>query len=198
VAGVLAFALAPGRSEVQNLNRMEAPVSDDLIDDTAQETWEAQTDSTVFVFRYDKRTREYKLVRVGGPSGTRRVTITRADREYHQGMIPEENAGTDPFTNGRLRRVDAEGLPGAPTNAELKEYLELRDPEEFRLLVAEMDDELTMRRLLTLAAQDGSMWQVEILRDIVDERFRVGKGQKVVEEMMAGPTGIGDETTLVG
>lgn len=157
------------------------------------ETWEAQTKSTVFVYRHDKRTGQYVSTRVGGPNGAQRITLMTADREYHQAMIPEENRHLDPFVNGRLRRVDpgaADGGSQAPANTELLEMLEVREEDDFKTLAENISDELTVRRLYTAAEATGTVRQVEIVRDIIDERYRVSKGQKVVEEMMNVPDGM--------
>lgn len=156
------------------------------------ETWEAQTEATAWVYTYDKRVGEYRLTRVGGPNGSRRLRISTADREYNEALIPDENQELNPFRNGRLRRIDAQS--DVITDDDLRKLLETRGTEEFRELVSHIDGELTVRRLLELAAVEGTVPQVEVLRELIDDRYRVGKSQRTVLEMMRAPDGnVSDE-----
>lgn len=157
----------------------------------AQETWEAQTNSTIFLYKKDRRSGDWKSERVGGPNGKARIRLTVEEREYNQEMIPEENAHLDPFKSGRLVRVDAVS-EGIATREDLVALLSSNE-EDFPLVVEDIEDELTMRRLLEVAATDGRMWQVELLRDEIDDRYSVAKSQRAVLEMMQAPDGSSDE-----
>lgn len=158
-----------------------------------QETWESQTKASVFVYKKDRRTGDWKTTRVGGPNGPKRIRLSVDEREYNQEMIPDENVHLDPFKSGRLLRIDGDS-GGVITNEDLHALLVTDSQEEFVVTIAEIDDELTLRRLLALAAEAGRMWQVEMVRDEVDDRYGVSKSQKMVIEMMQSPDGSLDET----
>lgn len=157
-----------------------------------QETWQSQTDATVFVYKKDRRSGDWKPERVGGPNGKARVRLSSDEREYNQELVPEENAHLDPFTNGRLVRVD-QNQDGVVTREDLAGLLTVETEEELGAVMADIEDELTLRRLLEVAATDGKMWQVEVLRNEVDDRYSVAKSQRAVVEMMQAPEGSRDE-----
>ena len=150
--------------------------------DTApMETWEIQTAGALTVWKRDKRSGDYRKERVAA-TGPKRLRLSRDDREYNQELIPEENAHLDPFTNGMLAQVVGKKLVGI-TREEIIGLLEIKD-EAFVRAIAEIDNELTIRRLLELAESDGTVAQVAALREVIDERYRVGGTQRTVREML--------------
>jgi hypothetical protein len=153
------------------------------------ETWEIVTPGTVYVHTWSAQKKTYVPTRVGGRGGTRRLQITTEDREYNEDLIIEENVHRNPFRNGTLRRVDA-GAPKSErkewTNDDFREMLGIREPELFREALAEVEnDELLVRRLKVLADKEGTVPQLEQIRDIIERRYKVGGTQKTVAEMMA-------------
>lgn len=148
-----------------------------------QETWEIQVKGTVFVYRYDARQGTYVQVRVNGSGqAPKRVTITQDDREYYESLVPAEKEHLNPFTNGMLSQVVNGELTGL-TDEALAEALTIEDDESFREYVGEITNELTARRLFELAKVKGRLVQYEIVRDHIDEHWRVGGTQATVAEM---------------
>lgn len=147
------------------------------------ETWEIQVPGKVTVWKRNRRTGEYDRARVSG-EGPKLLHITKDDRLYNQELIPEENAHLDPFTNGSLARREGKKLVGI-TAETLRELLEVSDPDLFREAIDDhVGNELTVRRLHDLAHSEGTVAQVEVLRDVIDEHYRVGGTQRTVAEMM--------------
>lgn len=147
------------------------------------ETWEIQVPGSTWVWIYDRRSQGYDQKRVSGRRGPKRVTLTREEREYNEELAHEDSQHLNPFRNGTLARVVDGEKVDAVTDDDLRVYLSLDGEAAFKEAVEEIDLELTIRRLLNLAAVEGRMFQVEILRDVVDERYRVGGTQPTVEEM---------------
>jgi hypothetical protein len=76
---------------------------------TLLETWDMLSEETVWVWVKDPRAGTMTKKRLGGKGGggTRVLHITSDDRRFNQEQIVEENATTDPFTNGALKLRDA-------------------------------------------------------------------------------------------
>lgn len=151
------------------------------------ETWEIQIPGQVRIWTMDRRHGGYVTKPVNGRRGKspRRITLTRDEREYNQELVPPENRHLDPFLNGALVRVIGDEKVGDLTDEALIQYLELLSEEAFQEAIEDIEFELTHRRLLELAANQGRMWQVEALRVLVDQRYPVPAGgtQRTVEEM---------------
>lgn len=151
------------------------------------EVWEAQTPAAVWVYQRDPRASTgYKMVRVGGPNASKRLRITKDDREFTQEQILDENRHHDPFTNGSLKRIDAKNPTanlGIVTDEDLEAFLEF-DNAVFEEAVRDIDSELTVRRLKDLVEQRGTVPQHEILREVIEEKWKVGGTQKTVQEMI--------------
>jgi hypothetical protein len=174
---------------------MARPVPQD--EDRIMETWEIAVPGTVYVWVYDKRDDSYRKQHVGGKSGSARLHITRGDRKYNQEQIPVENRALDPFTNGALRLIESAERDEALdiryhyTNEQLVEMFEIRDPELFKSEIAEIESELILRRLYAMAEDNGTVTQVEALREVLQDRYPIGGTQKTVREMIEAGERIG-------
>lgn len=155
-------------------------------DRQVMEVWEIQIPGGCHIQRFDQRRQEYVLVKLHGSNGPKRITLSKDDRIYNQEMIRPDYKKHDPFENGTLARVEAGNLVGI-TDGDLAEMLSVRGAE-FRSLLASIENELTARRLYDLAQRDGTMEQVEALRDLIEERWRVGGTQPTVAELYAEAT----------
>jgi hypothetical protein len=153
-----------------------------MSDTDIQETWEIQIPGTARVWVRDRRFGTYQPKKVSG-KGPKRITLSRDEREYNQELVPEENERHNPWTNGTLVQIVGGTKQGELTDEALRAYLELESEEAFTEAVSDIDIELTLRRLIGFAATDGRMWQVTILRELIDERYRVGGTQRTVQEM---------------
>lgn len=164
------------------------------------EVWEAQTASATYVFQKDPRSPNgYKTVKVGGPNASKRLRISTDDREFTQEQVLDTNKGDDPFTNGALKRIDTndpEANVGIVTDEDLEQYLTFA-PETFEEAVREIDSELTVRRLKDLVEVKGTVPQFEIVREYIEERWKVGGTQKTVQEMIDAEE-MGGGTVLSG
>lgn len=173
---------------------MRPEVSDD---DKTIETWEAAIAGSVYVWVYDRREDRYIKQGVGGRSASRRLHITRDDRKYNQEQIPVENESLDPFTNGALRFVSAatrdESLDMRYhyTDDELAQMFDLRDLDNFRDAVEDIKSELILRRLADMSETAATLGQVEIIKEILNERYPIGGTQKTVREMIEAGERIG-------
>lgn len=153
------------------------------------EMWEVTTDSAVSLLRWDGRSREYKNVKIGGPRGVKRATITVEDREYYQSLIRDENQHLDPFTNGTLVQiVDGERVDEGLSEDGLKPFLEINDPDVFQEALRDLHSELAVRRLRALVEDEGKgrVWQAALVRDYIEDNFKNSKVQRTVREMDAG------------
>lgn len=159
------------------------------------ETWESATEGTVWVWSLDPRTQTYTKIRVGGGGGSKILRLSIDDRMYNEEQVVEENADQNPFRNGMLRHVSTAGTRDGyvsdidstyhKTSEELLEFFEVRDEDPFREAMVEISSELVLRRLKDLAEKSGTVAQLEILREIIEERYTNHKSQKVVEQMEA-------------
>ena len=152
-----------------------------------QEIWEIQIPGTIWTrVRNHEVPGTWKTIRANGEKGPKRLTITAAERQYNQELIPEENEHLDPFKNGSLKCVQ-----GAPKD--LKTWLDdddlaaiigLEDDALFEEEVTSCQLELTLRRLLDLAERTATVPRYTFIRDLVDERYKVGGTQRSVAEMI--------------
>jgi hypothetical protein len=153
------------------------------------ETWEATTRATTWVQTWDRRQDGYKATRVGGRSGSRRLTISRDDRRYNQSLLPLENQGLDPFTNGTLRLIDAKDPADDvdatyhKTDDELREYFELRDLDAFTEAVSGIQSKLMLHRILLIAESEGTVSQLAAVRELMETRYPIGGSQRTYREM---------------
>jgi hypothetical protein len=156
-----------------------------LADATTAEIWEAVTDSTTFVSVRDLVNGGWKAIRVGGPGGPRRIQVTVEERRFNQDAIPEENLALDAFSNGQLLCVQGDAQSANHlTDEDLVTILGLQDDDEFARAVEDMSSEILVRRLFGLAERNGSHARYELVRDLVDRRYRVGGTQRTVQAMM--------------
>lgn len=166
---------------------MARPGTDD--EGKTLETWETTTESTTWVQTWDRRTEGYKATRVGGRSGSRRLSISRDDRRYNQEMLPLENKDLDPFTNGNLRLVSTKDTDEEldtryhQTDDELREYFELRDEDAFREAIGTITSQLLIHRVLRIAEVEGTVVQLAVVRDLLQERWPIGGSQRTWREM---------------
>lgn len=163
--------------------------------DKTVETWEMTGEGTVWVWVFDRREDKYITQRVGGRAGSRRLRLRRDDRKYNQEQIVEENRLLDPFTNGMLRLVDG-GDESVDTTYhwlldDYKNLLNLKDEDTFKAEASEIASELVLRRLRDVAEKFGQLWQVDYLRDLIDERYKIGGTQKSVRAMIEAGEDLG-------
>lgn len=151
----------------------------------AQEIWEATTGGTTYVNVRDPRNPEgWTRKKVGG-KGSKRITITVEEREFNQDLVQYENQHLDPFTNGSLIRIspkDAERGPNEKTDDDLIAMLRIEDDIAFDVQLNAIVSETVLRRVLDLARAHTSMARYEIVRNLVDDRYQVGKASQVVRE----------------
>lgn len=155
------------------------------------ETWEITTNGTIWVWKMDARENKYVEQRVGGrQGGSRRLHITRDDRRFNQEQVVEEMKHNDPFTNGALVLVSAEKADDIDStyhlsDEDLARLLEIKDQDLFETEVSDIKSELILRRLKEVAESRGTVAQLDFVRGVIDERYKVGGTQRTVREMMA-------------
>lgn len=159
------------------------------------ETWQTTTTSTVWVWTRNARIPgTFQKTRVGGKSGgSRTLRITTDERRYNEEQVIDEMADHNPFRNGQLRLVSVDGglKPDDiienfhKTDEELLDYFGIDDEALFKEGVSEIHSQLILRRLLVLCERKGSVVQQNVLRDLVEDRYKVGGSQKTFREMEA-------------
>lgn len=153
----------------------------------AQEIWEATTGGTTHINVRDPRNPEgWTKKRVGG-RGSKRITLSVEEREFNQDLVQYENQHLDPFTNGLLIRISPKTVErggNEVSDDELIAALQTSDDVEFELALNALTSEVVVRRLLELAKKHTSMMRYEQIRDLVDNRYSVGKTSQVVKEAM--------------
>lgn len=159
------------------------------------ELWEVMVPGTIWVWVRDVRIPgQYKKTRVGGKAGgSRKLRITTDERRYNEEQVIEEMLDHNPFRNGFLRlvSVDEDARPDDIlanyhlTDKDLLAYFEVKDADVFKEGVQDIESELILRRLFSLAREHGSVAQFDVLQDLVEERYKVGGTQKTVREMIA-------------
>jgi len=174
------------------MSRPEVADEDKII-----ETWEINTPGTVWVMQFDRREDRYKKTRIGGRSGTRRLYITRDDRKFNQEQIPLENQHLDPFTNGALVLIDAANRDETLdqryhlNNEALSQYFAISDEDLFREEMESITSELVIRRLAHLGEKEAKQWQSDIIRDIIERKYKAGGTQRTVRELLSAGEQLG-------
>jgi len=156
-----------------------------------EEIWESTTAGTVWVLTTDDRGKE-KSVGVGGAPG-QRLRIKSLDREICQDAILGDDS--DPFTNGLLKRIDADQQQDPQTASEqvidteqLMDYFK-SSGNAFQGKVRKLN-ELNFRRLHEMAeAADASASQIAFLREHLVTKFRQEGDTPTYRELTAGPQG---------
>lgn len=157
------------------------------------ESWEITTGGTVWVWTRDARNPGHmQKTRVGGRAGgSRRLRISRDERRYNEEQIIEEMNEHNPFKNGSLKLVSSDDKPADDVDttyhldqADMLALLEVKDEETFKSEIEAIKSELIMRRLYMIAEKNATMAQLTIIREIVDERYKVGGTQRTVREMI--------------
>lgn len=161
-----------------------------------QETWEATTDGTVWVQVKDPRVPGgWRGQKVGGKS-RKKLNISIEEREFNQELVPEENAQHDPFQNGLLVRTMPKAAedrgPNELTNDQLLEIFAVHDDDLFEQAVTSIDSEVVLRRLASLAEKNTTYARLQIIQDLIQQRYSVGKTSRVVQEAMD------DESRYIG
>jgi len=143
------------------------------------EMWETTIEGAVWVRVVDQRGNERQVA--VGPSKGARLRVKTVDRENTQDSILDQ--GSDPFTNGTLRRID--NLPQGSTVADdLAAHAYTDDVlhavlampvAKFRGAVDGMN-ERGVRALKTYAlANDATVTQLEYVQQVIDARYKVEK-----------------------
>lgn len=155
------------------------------------ETWEITTGGTVHVWVKDPREANgYRKTTVGGrQGGSRRVTLSTADRRFNQDQIAYGNEGLDVFRNGILRKVDSVvvddvDLTNQYTADQLVAFFNERSEAKFKKKVEAITSELVLRRLVDVAEKEATVAQLEFLKELITERYPIGGTQRTVREMM--------------
>lgn len=166
-------------------------------DEKVVEVWEIMIGGTVWVWTYDRRDDKYTKQRVGGRQGSKKLHISRDDRRFNQEQVVEENKHLDPFTNGTLRLVSADKADDIDatyhlTDEDLVTMLEVKDLETFTEAVHDIKSELLLRRLKEVADTHATVAQLEVIKGLIEDRYKVGGTQRTVREMLAG----GEATAL--
>lgn len=152
---------------------------------TAQEIWEATTEGTTYVNVRDPRNAGGWTKRRVGGRGSKRITITTEEREFNQDLVHYENRHLDPFTNGLLIQVapkDVERGENHRSDDELVTVLAIPDDDQFEKAVTLVTSEVVVRRMLALAEKRAPMMRYQFIRDLVTDRYSVGKTSRVVAE----------------
>lgn len=156
-----------------------------------EEIWETTTPGTVWVLVTDDRGKD-KSVSVGGAVG-QRLRLKSLDREINQDAILED--GSDPFTNGLLKRVDADQQQDPQTASD-----QVLDTEQLMAVFTKKGaafnnavgklNELNVRRLAEMAeAVDASASQIAFLKEHIAEKYRLEGDTATWRELNAGPQG---------
>lgn len=154
----------------------------------AQEIWETTTGGSTYIHVKDPRNPQGWVLKKVGGRGSKRITITVEEREFNQDLVPYEKAHHDPFTNGLLVRISPKDVTRGEnevTDEDLVAYLKEEEDDVFDLYLSSLTSEIVVRRLLELSKRHAPMYRHEQIVSLVDERYRIGKTQKVVEEIFA-------------
>ena len=156
-------------------------------DANAQEIWETTTDGTFWVHVKDPREPGgWKQKRFGG-RGVKKVTLTVEEREFNQELVSEDRQEHDPFTNGLLVRIhpkDVERGQNELPDEELIKILAIKSDDAFEKKLKSFDSEVVVRRIFELSEKSASKYRYDVIKDFVEERYRIGKTSKVVKEIM--------------
>lgn len=149
------------------------------------EIWEITIPGTVFVSVRDPRLPGgWKQTSVSG-KGNKKLTISKDEREFNEEQLPEGNIHLNPFRNGILLCRQGELAEAKQyTDEELTAFLEL-DEADFKDAFEALPTEVLHRRLLAIAEKKATVQQHALLKDFVDEKYRVGGTQRTVREMQS-------------
>lgn len=157
-----------------------------------EEIWETTTPGRVWVTTTDDRGRE-KQISVG-PGVGQRLRLKSTDREVAQDSVLDD--ASDPFTNGLLKRVDADQQLDASTKSDqaldTDQLLALfaKKGNAFQAAVAKLN-ELNVRRLSEMAeAADASASQIAHLKEVIVENYRQEGDTPTYREIKATPQGV--------
>lgn len=150
-----------------------------------EEIWETTTPGRVWVTTTDDRGKE-KSVGVGGKPG-QRLRIKSLDREVCQDAILED--ASDPFTNGLLKRIDADQNSDERTvstqalsTEELMAIFE-KTGNSFQAAVKKLN-ELNVRRLREAAEHlDAKASQLSFLDEYIEEHYKGGGDTPTYREL---------------
>jgi len=148
-----------------------------------EELWTSNVAGAIWVKVTNKRDEVEGLQITAG----QRLRITKRDREMNQDRI--RDGKRDPFTNGMLKRLDADqnldartATPDALSVEEIMVIFSTTGPQ-FERKVASLS-EVPIRRMRELAVDvDATQSQIKYLDDIIAERFAVGGTQPTYEEL---------------
>ena len=154
------------------------------------ETWEITTEGTVWVLVSDPRDPSgFKKQRVGGRAGgSRRLRLSTDDRRYNEEQIVNEMMHHNPFRNGLLRLIDQKHQDDVVTtyhltSDDLATILDIRDEKMFEEAVQGITSELVIRRLAALGEKSATMGQLNYIKDVIEDRYKVGGTQRAVQEI---------------
>lgn len=163
------------------------------------ETWEITTGGKVYVWVKDPREANgYRKQVIGGrQGGSRRITISTDDRRFNQDQVAWGNEGLDVFRNGMLRKVDQVhvddvDLTNQYTSEQLSAIFSIRSEKKFLEKIEGITSELVLRRLFSVGEVEGTMAQVEALRNLIEVRYPIGGTQRAVKEFLEGELSGGD------
>jgi hypothetical protein len=158
-----------------------------ISEDSVKEKWEMCVDGVVAVWTYDKKYDRYDRTQVGNRH-SRFLYITTEDRQYNQEQIPDECKHLDPFTNGALRLVSGSNDRSLDTSNHLDgdDLLAIvRDRSHFAQRMADLGNELLVRRLLAVVEDEGTAKQLDETKAFLRERYPIGGGSRA--EVVADP-----------
>ena len=150
------------------------------------EIWEATTEQTTWLNLFDNLNGGWRAARVGGGSGaSKRIQLTVTERRFNQDQIPEECLQLDPFSNGALICVQGEARTANQIDDAAIIALLTGPDEKFIASIDGIKSELLLRRILTISAKHATNERYTYLRDLIDQRYRVGGTQRAMRELYA-------------
>lgn len=162
------------------------------------ETWEISHPGTEWIWTWDKREDRYTKTRVGGrQGGSKKLHLSTDDRRFNEECIVDEcQPHLNPFRNGSLRLISAEKAEDIDatyhlSHDDLAEMLEVRDSDTFNEAINDIKSELILRRLRDLAETQGTVAQLEALKELISSRYKRGGTQRTVREMIKAGEEVG-------
>lgn len=153
------------------------------------EIWEATTESSVWIWVLDTiaGNGSWKIQKVGGRYGNRRIQLTVRERRYNQDRVPQQSASEfDPFLNGKLIcRQGADQSPNGYTDDQLIALLTVesaRDSDFETVAQSMISKEVVVRRLLALAERHAPAYRRDMLEELVDQNYRLGWTQRSLRD----------------
>ena len=112
----------------------------------------------------------------------------------HLGLEPGDTFHLVPFGNEIVGITDYTGeielMYRTGTVAKVEAQV-VKDLDIFRVSVEDITSELVLRRLAEVGEKRATMEQMEILRTLIDERYRHAKTQRAVREMLEAEAAMG-------